>query len=131
MKEIKIYKQCPVCGSVSELSEPTCMECGYDYSMSNTETKIISNSSDDGDYIFKGEKINLSISEVWVNRNEHCPSGVIGIDWASDIGRGRFEMIIGEDGKLRTSTECMDKGDDKSFSKAILNKLLDLIVIED
>ena len=74
---------------------------------------------------------NLSIDEIWMNKHEICPNGVIGIEWSSNIGWGRYELILGDDGMLHAYTEYMDKGEDKEFTKAILEKLVEKIVVEE
>lgn len=74
---------------------------------------------------------NLSIDEIWMNKHEICPNGVIGIEWSSNIGWGRYELILGDDGLLHAYTECMDRGEDKEFTQAILEKLVEKIVVEE
>jgi hypothetical protein len=73
---------------------------------------------------------NLNIDEIWIRVHEYCPNGVIGIEWSANIGFGRYELILGDDGNLHAYTEYMDKGEDKEFTKMILNALVDKIVIE-
>ena len=74
---------------------------------------------------------NLTIDEIWIRRHNSCPNGVIGIEWSANIGFGRYELVLGDDGMFHAHTEYMDKGEDKSFSQAILTELLKKIVIED
>ena len=73
----------------------------------------------------------IEIEEIWINRHEHCPHGVIGIDWSGNAGFGRFEIVLDENGVPHAYTEHMDSGDDKAFTKAVLDALVDKIVIED
>lgn len=74
----------------------------------------------------------LTIDEIWINRHERCPNGVIGIEWsAPNCGFGQYVMHLGEDGMLHADSEHMDKGDDKRFVKLLLELLLEKIVIED
>ena len=73
----------------------------------------------------------LQIDEIWIRQHEFCPNGVIGIEWSANIGFGRYELVPGDDGKLHAYTECMDRGEDKEFTKAILAALVDEIVIEE
>lgn len=90
----------------------------------------------------KKEAINNSKSftidevDVWANRSDdpnmsHIKHGVLGVDWAGSPGWGRWEMIMDEDGIPHIYTEHMDKRDDKEFSKAILEKVLDVAIIEE
>jgi hypothetical protein len=72
----------------------------------------------------------LNIDEIWIRVHEYCPNGVIGIEWSANIGFGRYELVLGDDGKLHAYTEYMDKDEDKEFTKIILNALVDKIVIE-
>ena len=74
---------------------------------------------------------NLTIDEIWMNKHEICPHGVIGIEWSANIGFGRYELILGDDGMLHAYTECLDRGEDKEFTKAILEKLVEKIVVEE
>lgn len=74
----------------------------------------------------------LTIDEIWIAKHEHCPNGVIGINWsAPNCGFGQYTMVLGEDGKLHADTEHMDKNDDKRFTKLLLQLLIDKIDIED
>lgn len=90
----------------------------------------------------KKEAINNSRSftidtiDVWANRSDdpnmsHIKHGVLGVDWAGSPGWGRWEMVMDEDGVPHIYTECMDSQEDKAFSKAILEKLLDVAIIEE
>lgn len=74
---------------------------------------------------------NLKIEEVWIRQHEHCPDGVIGFDWSSDAGFGRYELIMDKDGMLHAQSEHMDNNQDKTFIKALLEKLLDKIVVDE
>ena len=74
---------------------------------------------------------NLSIDRIWIRQHEVCPNGVIGIDWSANIGFGRYELVLGDDGMLHAYTECMDRGEDKEFTKAILAELVKKIVVEE
>ena len=73
---------------------------------------------------------NLSIDEIWIAKHEHVPNGAIGFEWSANIGFGRYELCLEDDGKLHAYTEYMDKGEDKEFTKMILKALLDNIVVE-
>lgn len=73
----------------------------------------------------------LQIDEVWPVSTDICKKGGIGIDWSGDIGFGQWTVWWGEDGKLHADTECLDNNDSKKFTKAILERLVDLIVVDD
>ena len=74
---------------------------------------------------------NLSIDRIWIHEHEYCPNGVIGIEWSANIGWGRYELVLGDDGMLHAYTEHMDRGEDKEFTKMIMGKLVEKIVVED
>lgn len=73
---------------------------------------------------------NLEIDEIWIRQHERCPDGIIGINWSSDAGFGQYELIM-ENGTLHAMSEHMDNNQDKKFIKALLEKLLDKIVIDE
>ena len=79
------------------------------------------------------DDINIISTEAWANRIEsHCPHGVLGIDWvAENIGFGRLELVFDEDGRAHIYSECMDSNDDKSFTKAVLMKVIEDAIIEE
>ena len=74
---------------------------------------------------------NLRIDDMRIRVHDVCPNGVIIIEWSSNIGWGRYDLVLEDDGMLHAYTECMDKGDDKEFTKAILEKLVEKIVVEE
>jgi hypothetical protein len=76
------------------------------------------------------EITDLNIDEIWIRVHEYCPNGVIGIEWSANIGFGRYELILGDDGKFHAYTEYMDQGEDKRFTEAILKALINKIVVE-
>ena len=73
----------------------------------------------------------LNIDEIWICVHECCPNGVIGIEWSANVGFGRYELILGDDGLFHAYTEHMDKCEDKRFTEAILKELINKIVVED
>ena len=74
---------------------------------------------------------NLQIDDIRIRQHEVCPNGVIIIEWSSNIGWGRYDLALGDDGMLHAYTECMDRGEDKEFTKAILAELVNKIVVEE
>lgn len=75
---------------------------------------------------------NLQIDRIWINRHEeYVPNGCIGIEWSGAVGFGSFEIFLDKDGIPHAYTECMDRGEDKEFTRAILSLLADKIVIEE
>ena len=74
---------------------------------------------------------NLYIDEVWPISTEIVPNGGIGIYWSGAIGFGQFILYWGEDGKLHADTECLSSNKNKDFVKAILNLLVEEIVVDD
>lgn len=87
----------------------------------------------------KFDKSTLEICEIWANRyNPHdyhpdYPDGeiqVMGIDWACNIGFGRYELFFEEDGtKIVATSEHMDTNDNKDFLRALLEKVCDMAEI--
>jgi hypothetical protein len=73
----------------------------------------------------------IDIHEIWMAKHEICPNGVLGIEWASDIGFGRYELILGDDGKLHAMTEHMDFPEHKDFTRDVLTALMKHIEIDD
>lgn len=74
----------------------------------------------------------ITDADIWINRNENCPDGVIGVDWVCpQVGFGRWEMILDKDGVPHIYTEHMDIQNDKAFSETILKKILEVAVIEE
>lgn len=74
---------------------------------------------------------NLKIDDMRIHVHDECPNGVICIDWSANIGWGRYDLVLEDDGMLHAYTEYMDRGEDKEFTKAILAKLVDKIVVEE
>lgn len=80
----------------------------------------------------KTKNYDIEIEDIFCNRldrdGEHIE--VIGIDWSSNVGFGRWEGFVGEDHKLHVDTEHMDIQDDKEFTKQLFAKLVDEMIIE-
>lgn len=86
--------------------------------------------------IIKPEHATVDTVDTWINKDssidyQHIKYGVLGVDWSGSFGFGRWEMILDSEGIPHIYTEHMDKQDDKSFSKAILEKVLDIAIIEE
>ena len=62
-------------------------------------------------------------------------SGVEGFDngfylqWYGDIGFGEYTIIVGEDGRWIGDSECMDRGEDKSFLEHLFRNIVESIEI--
>ena len=62
---------------------------------------------------------------------EACPRGGILVSWvAQHVGFGEWALYWGDDGKLHADTECMDQDEHKEFTRAIMNALVEKIVID-
>ena len=90
----------------------------------------------------KFDKSTLEICEIWANRykpHDYTPSElsdsdkeieVLGIDWACNLGWGRYELFFKEDGtKIVATSEHMDSNDNKDFLRALLEKICDMAEI--
>ena len=73
---------------------------------------------------------NLYIDEVWPISTEIVPNGGIGIYWSGAIGFGQFILYWGEDDKLHADTECLSSNENKDFIKAILNLLVEEVIVD-
>lgn len=69
--------------------------------------------------------------EAWANKTELYPYGVVGIDWSSNLGCGRWEMYFDEKGIPHLKTEHMDSFSDKSFSELLMKAMLDIAIVEE
>ena len=90
----------------------------------------------------KFDKSTLEICEIWANRfkpHDYVPSEhqysdkeieVLGIDWACNLGWGRYELFFKENGtKIIATSEHMDSNDNKDFLRALLEKVCDMAEI--
>lgn len=57
------------------------------------------------------------------------PSGFV-LQWQGDIGFGEYTIYIDNDGKWHGDSECMDRGEDKSFLKQLFDDILAQIEVE-
>lgn len=99
---------------------------------------------------------NLKLHNVWMNRiprlkgynNEvegtHTEAQVIGFEWSSDLGFGRYQIIrdvrIDESKKpyddgyeivlgIYGESECMDSNEDKSMLRELMRQFVDMVEI--
>ena len=72
----------------------------------------------------------LQIDSVWPVSTEVYAQGGIGVDWSCAAGFGQLALFWGSDHKLHADTECMDGGNDKRFTKKILELLPEFIEID-
>ena len=90
----------------------------------------------------KFDKSTLEICEIWANRfkphdyvpSEHPDSDkeiqVLGIDWDCNLGWGRYELFLKEDGtKTVATSEHMDSNYNKDFLKKKKKKICDMVEI--
>lgn len=78
-------------------------------------------------------KNTLDIYQIFVNKfsshleGEQQETQVLVIDWECNLGFGRYELYFEEDGtKIKAYSEYMDSKDDKTFLKALLEKVLEM-----
>lgn len=64
----------------------------------------------------------VSVDEIVVNKN------TVQIYWHGSMGCGVYDLIV-DGNKIQGQSECMDKGEDKSFLKALLNDLADKVEV--
>ena len=73
---------------------------------------------------------NYHIDEIWAVSTEVIPNGGIGINWSGSIGFGQLILYWGKDGKIHADTECLSSNENKDFIKAILNLLVEEIIVD-
>lgn len=95
----------------------------------------------------KFDKNTLTIDNIFVNRFK-TPEGQevqdLVFEWGCNLGFGQYTLYFNhkdvtvEDGledyvltKVTADSECMDKGEDKEFLKALMEKLIDMVEVED
>ena len=52
------------------------------------------------------------------------------LQWEGDIGFGEYTIHVDNDGKWHGDSECMDRGEDKSFLKQLFDDILVQIEVE-
>ena len=119
--------------TLNKTSEPMIIEGSY--GMVVKEAKSMNGFSDETtiekiQYKKVGRR-NLEIDQIWIAKHDICPNGVIGIEWSGSDGFGRYELILGDDGKLHANTEHMDSELQKLFSQEVLTAVINNIVIDE
>ena len=94
----------------------------------------------------KFDKNTLTIDNIFVNRFTHNNKEVqcLVFEWSCNLGFGQYTLYLNhkdvtvEDGledyvltKVTADSECMDKGEDKEFLKALMEKLIGMVKVED
>ena len=94
----------------------------------------------------KFDKNTLTIDNIFVNRFTHNNKEVqcLVFEWGCNLGFGQYTLYFNhkdvtvEDGpedymltKVTADSECMDKGEDKEFLKALMEKLIGMVKVED
>ena len=67
-------------------------------------------------------KHNIEVTDVCVIKD------FMRIYWTGNTGFGTYDLRF-ENGEIRAYSECMDKGDDKSFLKEVLNALAEKVEV--
>ena len=94
----------------------------------------------------KFDKNTLTIDNIFVNRFTHNNKEVqcLVFEWGCNLGFGQYTLYFNhkdvtvEDGledyvltKVTADSECMDMGNNKEFLKALLEKMIDMVEVED
>ena len=94
----------------------------------------------------KFDKNTLTIDNIFVNRFTHNNKEVqcLVFEWGCNLGFGQYTLYFNhkdvtvEDGpedyvltKVTADSECMDKDEDKEFLKALMEKLIGMVKVED
>ena len=92
------------------------------------------------------DKDTLGIDNSFVNRFTHNNKEVqcLVFEWSCNLGCGQYTLYFDhkdltvEDGledcvltKVTADSECMDKGEDKEFLKALMEKWIDMVEVEE
>lgn len=92
------------------------------------------------------DKNTLTINNIFTNRFTHNNKEVqcLVFEWGCNLGFGQYTLYFNhkdvtvEDGpedyvltKVTADSECMDKGEDKEFLKALMEKLIGMVKVED
>lgn len=68
------------------------------------------------------KKHDVEVTDVYVAEN------IVSIAWQGSTGFGTYDLVFKDD-KIYGYSECMDKGDDKSFLKEVLNVLVEKVEV--
>lgn len=94
----------------------------------------------------KFDKNTLTIDNIFVNRFIHNNTEIqcLVFEWGCNLGFGQYTLYFDhkdltvEDGledcvltKVTADSESMDMGNNKEFLKALLEKLIDMVEVED
>ena len=95
----------------------------------------------------KFDKNTLTIDNIFVNRFKTLKGQEVQclvFEWGCNLGFGQYTLYFNhkdvtvEDGledyvltKVTADSECMDKGEDKEFLKALMKKLIGMVKVED
>ena len=71
------------------------------------------------------DDINLEVTDVHFFYNEETKLSGVVIAWQGSIGWGEYTIYKDTDGSLRADSECMDRGEDKDFGRALMQALID------
>lgn len=71
----------------------------------------------------------LDVTGVSIFKNETFPLGGIIINWSGDPGFGQYTLLLKEDGTFHGESECMDRGEDKEFIRALFAKIADKMTV--
>ncbi len=67
-------------------------------------------------------KHDVEVTDVYVAKD------IVSISWLGNTGFGTYDLDFKDD-KIYGYSECMDKGDDKSFLKEVLNALAEKVEV--
>ncbi len=71
---------------------------------------------------------NLTIDDIDLYQNEKDGTKQIKISWSANIGFGEYTLQY-IDGKWTGDSECMDRGEDKSFLTSLFTEFIKMITV--
>ena len=77
----------------------------------------------------KGGRMSRKEHTIYSVDVETRDGALIDIEWVADCGFGRYLIYKTADGRMVAESECMDRGEDKTFLKSLLEKFIDEIEI--
>lgn len=57
-------------------------------------------------------------------------NGWVTIQWDADIGFGEYTIRVTDEGRWKGDSECMDRGEDKSFLESIFESIINQIEVK-